>query len=115
MSKLSTIHSLSLVVGGLFLISMAGIQVVHAADTRADPQVQAASVLKQPTVWISSAEAIQSAGHGNYRALDSQKQAQRVLQPAHEVATDTGSGQFMVSESVDPHLQAMRVLHRTFY
>jgi len=115
MSKPSTIRPLSLAVGGLFLISMTGIQVSHAADARVDPQEQAASVLKQPTSWISSAEAVQSSGHGNYRALDSQQQAQRVLQPAHEVAADAGPGQFMASESVDPHMQAIRVLHHTFY
>lgn len=117
MSKLSTINPLSLALGALFLISLASFRVSSAADMSTVPQVQAANVLQHPTTWIASTDGFKKAGYVSDKARDSQQQAQRVLQPVHDVANtnSVASGQSLASESLEPQLQAIRLLSQSRY
>lgn len=120
MSKLSIImHPQPLILGTLFLISLAGFRISAAGDLDTDPHVQAAHVLQHPQTWIVSSGGFNKPEHGSGKALDSQQQAQRVLQPVidvvHGSAKSVGSGQFLASESVEPQSQAIRLLSHSRY
>ncbi len=111
MSNQSTIHPLSITVGVLLLISLAGARVSSAAGTDADSQAQAAYLLQHPLNRIAITDGFQQSGNGNDKILAPQEQAKRVLQPvAAGGAESSGSGQFLASQSVEPQLQAVRVL-----
>lgn len=117
MSKQAIMNPLSLSVGALLLMSVAGVRPAAAAGPDVDPQAQAAHLLQHPVVWISGAEGVQLTGHGRGQVLDQQAQARRVLQPVVDVA-DGGSAvfvQFLASETLEPQSQAARLLSRNFY
>jgi hypothetical protein len=93
------------------LVGAAVILFAGMPQANADPQAEAAALFQHPLTWISSTDRVQQSGQGSDKVIDAQIQAQRILQSFNDVRVESvGSG----SKSVEPQLQAARLLNHKF-
>lgn len=116
MSKYSVCSRLPAIAGAVVFVSTVGLQVVSAAEQDNDPQTQAAHLLQRPQIWSTRMDEVLQAGRGTYQTADAHEQARRVLQPVIDATPGvTPRESMMASNSIDPQVQAARLLMRTYY